>query len=45
MHLLLDTHLLIRAMGSPQRLPNGLADMLEDPGNTPLFSVASLCEP
>jgi PIN domain nuclease of toxin-antitoxin system len=44
MHLLLDTHLLVWAMGSPQRLPTGLADMLEDPNHTPLFSVASLWE-
>jgi PIN domain nuclease of toxin-antitoxin system len=44
MRLLLDTHLLVWAMGSPQRLPAGLAPMLEDPGNTPVFSVASLWE-
>ncbi len=44
MHLLLDTHLLVWAMGSPQRLPAGLAPMLEDPLNTPVFSVASLWE-
>jgi len=42
MHLLLDTHLLVWAMGSPQRLPEGLREMLEDPANTPVFSVASL---
>ncbi|MFY8148562.1 MAG: type II toxin-antitoxin system VapC family toxin [Prochlorococcaceae cyanobacterium] len=44
MHLLLDTHLLVWAMGSPERLPAGLAPMLEDPLNTPVFSVASLWE-
>lgn len=44
MHLLLDTHLVVWAMGSPQRLPAGLAAMLEDPRHTPLFSVASLWE-
>ncbi len=44
MLLLLDTHLLVWAMGSPDRLPHGLASMLEDPRNTPLFSVASLWE-
>ena len=44
MQLLLDTHLLVWAMGSPQRLPAGLAEMLEDPLNTPVFSVASLWE-
>jgi len=31
-------------MGSPQRLPTGLAEMLQDPRNTPVFSVASLWE-
>jgi PIN domain nuclease of toxin-antitoxin system len=29
MDLLLDAHLVVRALGSPQRLPTGLADMLE----------------
>lgn len=42
MRLLLDTHLLVWAMGSPERLPAGLAAMLEDPLNTPVFSVAHL---
>lgn len=37
MHLLLDTHLVVWAMGSPQRLPTGLAAMLEDPRNIPVF--------
>ena len=44
MRLLLDTRLLVWAMGSPERLPAGLAPMLEDPRNTPVFSVASLWE-
>ncbi len=44
MRLLLDTHLLVWAMGSPQRLPTGLAPMLEDPAHTPVFSVVSLWE-
>ena len=44
MRLLLDTHLLGWAMGSPERLPSGLAAMLEDPQKTPVFSVASLWE-
>lgn len=44
MQLLLDTHLLVWAMGAPERLPQGLAPMLENPLNTPLFSVASLWE-
>ena len=44
MDLLLDTHIVVWAMGSPQRLPPGLAEMLEDPRHTPVFSVASLWE-
>lgn len=45
MRLLLDIHLLVWTMGCPQpRLPAGLASMLEDPGHSPLFSVASLWE-
>ena len=44
MRLLLDTHLLVWAMGSPERLSASLAAMLQDPANTPVFSVASLWE-
>ena len=44
MRLLLDTHLLVWAMGSPERLSVALAAMLQDPANTPVFSVASLWE-
>jgi PIN domain nuclease of toxin-antitoxin system len=44
MRLLLDTHLLVWAMGEPERLPAGCAAMLEDPSNSLLFSVASLWE-
>jgi PIN domain nuclease of toxin-antitoxin system len=44
MRLLLGTHVLVWAMGSPERLPTGLASMLESPLNTPVFSVASLWE-
>lgn len=44
MRLLLDTHLLVWAMGSPERLPEALVAMLQDPANTPVFSVASLWE-
>ena len=44
MRVLLDTHLLVWAMGSPERLPAALAGMLQDPANTPMFSVASLWE-
>ena len=44
MRLLLDTHLLVWAMGEPERLPAGYASMLEDPSNSLGFSVASLWE-
>ena len=44
MQVLLDTHLLIWAMGSPERLDPALVAMIEDPRNTPVFSVASLWE-
>ena len=44
MQLLLDTHLLVWAMGEPERLDPALVRLLEDPMNTPVFSVASLWE-
>ena len=44
MQLLLDTHLLVWAMGEPERLAPALVRLLEDPMNTPVFSVASLWE-
>lgn len=44
MKLLLDTHLLIWAMGEPARLGPALRDVLEDPQHTLCFSVASLWE-
>ena len=44
MQLLLDTHLLVWAMGEPERLDTALVRLLEDPMNTPVFSVASLWE-
>jgi len=44
MQLLLDTHLLVWAMGEPERLDPALVHLLEDPINTPVFSVASLWE-
>jgi PIN domain nuclease of toxin-antitoxin system len=44
MRLLLDTHLLVWAMGEPERLPAGCTAMLEDPSNSLVFSVASLWE-
>ena len=44
MQLLLDTHLLVWAMGEPERLDPALVRLLEAPMNTPVFSVASLWE-
>ena len=44
MRLLLDTHLLVWAMGEPERLHAGCVAMLEDPSNSLVFSVASLWE-
>ena len=44
MRLLLDTHLLVWAMGSPERLAAEVRAMLEEPLNTSVFSVASLWE-
>ena len=44
MQLLLDTHLLLWAVVEPERLEVALVGMLEDPLNTPVFSVVSLWE-
>ena len=44
MKLLLDTHLLLWAAGSPERLPLAARPLLEDPENQLLFSAASLWE-
>ena len=44
MQLLLDTHLLLWAVNEPERLDAALIQMLEDPLNTPVFSVVSLWE-
>ena len=44
MRLLLDTHLLLRALGDPDRLESGTRDLIEDAGNDVLFSAASLWE-
>jgi len=44
MRLLLDTHLLLWAAGSPERLPRGARELLDDPQNLPVFSSASLWE-
>jgi PIN domain nuclease of toxin-antitoxin system len=42
--LLLDTHLLLWAAGSPERLPSVARELLDAPENTPIFSSASLWE-
>jgi PIN domain nuclease of toxin-antitoxin system len=44
MKLLLDTHILLWAAGQPDRLPSGVREMLENPQNELVFSVASLWE-
>ncbi len=44
MKLLLDTHLLLWAAGEPDKLPEAVVAMVEDPDNTLLFSAASLWE-
>ncbi len=42
MKLLLDTHLLLWAAGTPDRLPVAARALIEEPRNTLLFSAASL---
>ena len=44
MKLLLDTHVLLWAAGSPEQLSPEARAMLEDPDNALLFSAASLWE-
>ena len=44
MKFLLDTHLLLRAVGFPKLLTADVSDLLCDPGNELLFSVASVWE-
>lgn len=44
MKYLLDTHLLLWAAAEPQRLPEAARNLMEDAGNTLLFSAASLWE-
>ena len=44
MKLLLDTQLLLRAAGQPERLSAGARKLLKDPRNELLFSAASLWE-
>ncbi len=44
MYLLLDTHLLLWAAATPERLSREAADLIKDPGNKPIFSAASIWE-
>ena len=44
MKLLLDTHVLLWAAGTPQRLPRAARALLEDEANKLVFSAASLWE-
>ena len=44
MKLLLDTHLLLWAAGTPENLSNVARGFLDDPQNAPVFSAASLWE-
>ena len=42
--VLLDTHVLVRAMISPEKLPETLRRVIRDPGYQLLFSTASIWE-
>ena len=44
MKLLLDTHVLLRATGKPERLSEDVRTLLEDRATEPVFSAASLWE-
>ena len=44
MRLLLDTHVLLWAAGSPERLGAGALEAIEDPSNELHFSAASIWE-
>ncbi len=44
MTVLLDTQILLWSQVSPQRLPSWLVDILEDPNESPIFSVVSIWE-
>jgi PIN domain nuclease of toxin-antitoxin system len=41
---LLDTNVLLAALIAPERLPEGVRETLQDPGNEVLFSAASIWE-
>ena len=44
MKLLLDTHILLWAVGAPERLSSRAFAMIDDPGAEPMVSAASLWE-
>jgi PIN domain nuclease of toxin-antitoxin system len=44
MRLLLDTHVLLWALATPERLAPAIRDQIEDPANVVLFSAASIWE-
>lgn len=44
MKILLDTHVLLWAAGDPARIPSAARELIDDPGNEPVFSVASHLE-
>ena len=44
MRLLFDTHVLVWAAASPERLPRELVDLISDPTNVRHFSAASVWE-
>ncbi len=44
MRLLLDTHLLLWALSTPDKLDPATRDLVEDPANEVLFSAASIWE-
>jgi PIN domain nuclease of toxin-antitoxin system len=44
MRLLLDTHLLLWALGEPEKLDIGIRELIENPENEVLFSAASIWE-
>jgi len=44
MRILLDTHILLWAAGSPRELSPSARDFLENPLHSPVFSAASLWE-
>ena len=44
MSLLLDTHVLLWAAGAPQRLPDDIRNLMDEPATDLVFSAASLWE-